>query len=175
MAKTETIIVRIDPDAKRRIEAAAKQRGQSVTTFLLEAAEKAARKVESMPVARPTGRGACPTWFLATCREASRGGSWGYEVAGRKLAAALSAEQPWDLDEGEWTTQMERLAELVLPTDPDRPNMFATHLRDDTAVLAWFDEHFPRCMKLVPMRRRSQFVEGVYQAADNEEVEWPLT
>jgi hypothetical protein len=33
---------------------------------------------------------------------------------------------------------------------------------DDEGVLAWFDRELPRCMALMPRRRRPQFLKGVY-------------
>jgi hypothetical protein len=42
--------------------------------------------------------------------------------------------------------------------------------RDDEAVLGWFDCHYPKCMALVPPRRREQFLAGVYRAHDEERI-----
>jgi hypothetical protein len=39
---------------------------------------------------------------------------------------------------------------------------------DDGAVLAWFDRWVPRCMTLVPRRRRQIFLQGVYRYALEE-------
>jgi hypothetical protein len=37
---------------------------------------------------------------------------------------------------------------------------------DDRAIVQWFCIHYPKCMALVPTRRRySSFVSGVYDAA----------
>jgi len=38
--------------------------------------------------------------------------------------------------------------------------------RDDTRVLSWFDRELPRCMALIPTRRRPTFLEGVYEAVE---------
>jgi hypothetical protein len=40
-------------------------------------------------------------------------------------------------------------------------------LRDDAAVLAWFEEHFPACLRLVPRQRRGRFLDGVGKAVDD--------
>src|SRR5262249_37535667 len=108
MAKTETIIVRVTPGLKRRITAAADRQGKSVTTFVLEAAERAAEKVESLPTAleKPRGRGACPTWFKARCWEAGQGGAGGYRAAAYALAGALPSLQPWELPDQEWAAAL---------------------------------------------------------------------
>ena len=76
MPKDQTVIIRVDADTKRRIEAAARRQGLSITTFLLRAADEAARKVEAMQTTedRTTSEG-CPTFFRARCLEATRGGA----------------------------------------------------------------------------------------------------
>jgi hypothetical protein len=53
------------------------------------------------------------------------------------------------------------------------PDEFASELRDDKAVWRWYCKYLPRCMALVPARRRSQFVAGVYGAAEVDLIDWP--
>jgi hypothetical protein len=178
MVKGESIYIRIDEDVKRRIEAAAKKKGQTMTTFITEAAERAARQVEKQPVAGKF-RGV-PSWFRCRCAEASRGGNLGYADAGHMLATQLP--EPFDIESDEWWEEKRKLGELLLPTHPDdrekeeRGELIrvAYELRDDEAVFAWFEGHYPKCMKLVPHRRWRQFLEGVYRAQEADDVDFDV-
>jgi len=38
-------------------------------------------------------------------------------------------------------------------------------------VIAWFMDHYPRCMALVPSRRCEQFVAGVRRAFEEGRIE----
>jgi hypothetical protein len=40
--------------------------------------------------------------------------------------------------------------------------------RDEDALLKWFLSTLPRCMALVPSRRRASFMRGVMQAVEEE-------
>jgi hypothetical protein len=42
---------------------------------------------------------------------------------------------------------------------------------DDGGILAWFDDHYPRCMSLIPGRRRGQFLAGGVQAWEDGEID----
>jgi hypothetical protein len=153
MAKDQLLIVRVDAATKQRIEAAARRLGKSVTSFLLESAETAARKVEAMPeitasMMKPKGRGACPTFFLACCHEASKGGESNYGAAGHELMRHVVHLCDYAVEEDEWEARLDRLQALL-------------DAQDDDGILAWFDRELPRCMALVPRRRRAQFLKGV--------------
>jgi hypothetical protein len=150
MARSASIMMRIDPDQKRRIEDAARKVGQSLTSFLLEAAMKAAEKVEN---ARPSGgrHGGVPKYFAVHCLEARRGGANGYAIAAYHLASHVYTEHPWDGTWNAWKQECIRLNGLCRD-------------RDDNGVWGWFRDHYPQCMKLVPERRKQQFLRGVYQA-----------
>jgi hypothetical protein len=104
--------------------------------------------MSSRATLKPQRHGACPKFFLALCREASRGGTDGYEWAAYSLAGALAGLGPYDLDENEWAGKLDELSALI-----DR--------EDDAGILAWFDTWLPRCMALVPKRRRAAFLRGV--------------
>jgi len=176
VGKSKTICFRVSAEEKERIEDAARRKGQSVTTFLQKAAEAAVRKVEAMPATKPRQFGGVPTYFRACCWEASQGGATGYKRPAYELARHLAHEQPYEMGDDEWSAELQELADLLMPEAPDRPttpgglSMIAYELRDDEAVWAWFEEHYPRCMKLIPRRRRKQFVEGVYECADNDDI-----
>jgi hypothetical protein len=172
MAKSTTIIVRVDSDAKARIEAAAGRLGKSITTFILDAAEQATRKVESMPttIQKPKGRGVCPTFFVACCHEAARGGTNGYAAAGRTLARHLHALAPYEMEEAEWEEELRRLEDRLYP--PREGGLLAIFNPDDEQVWEWFTRNLPRCTALVPRRRREQFLAGVYEAVEKGDVEF---
>src|SRR5215470_3228396 len=51
----------------------------------------------------PNGPGACPTFFMAQCHEARKGGASAYEQAGYTLIGAIGGLCPdWLDDEDQW-------------------------------------------------------------------------
>lgn len=95
---------------------------------------------------------AIPTFFRALCYDARRGGSASYAGAGHELyrhAEGLLYGGDWD----EQHTECEQLDDLV-------------EAEDDGSVFRWFENHFPRCMELIPRRRRQAFLKGVYRFAE---------
>jgi hypothetical protein len=168
MAKSEFLVLRVDAPLKERIAAAASRVGQNVTTFVLQAAEKAVAKVEGLPAssAKPSGKGACPAWLAARCREAVRGGAGGYGAAGLALARNLASVAPWELTTPEWAEALADLGELlhVAAAALARPRP------DPEAVWAWLERHLPRCAALIPRRRREQFINGIAQAVEDETI-----
>jgi len=111
-----------------------------------------ARKVKQRPRIRGVHTGV-PTFFRALCYDtANGGGENGYGAVGWFLAAALGSEIPDDIDGlADWQPEVDKLEHLV------RAN-------DEVGVWTWFKMHYPKCMALVPTRRRSQFVAGVQGA-----------
>lgn len=151
--KTETIMLRVDPETKKRLTDAATAKGESLTAFVLDAANKAARKPskKAQTPDTPSKDGPFPTWFKAMCYTASQGGASNYANAGSRLFCALASEIPWQYDDDEWA---------------GRINMLYGYLTEkkDSDALAWFDKELPRCMAIVPAKRRTQFLKGVYEA-----------
>ena len=43
------------------------------------------------------------------------------------------------------------------------------HSRSGRAHLAWFDRELPRCMELIPRRRRASFLAGVYTEVEEDD------
>jgi hypothetical protein len=164
VAKSEVIFIRVDAEVKRRLEEAAESQGLTLTSFLIRAAEAAAGAVTkkrakfrepSHTVPRKTS-GACPTFFKAICQEARRGGELGYDWAGRNLLRKAASLISWDTVDQLKAKEAE-LSGLVWS-------------RDDTGVLAWFDRELPRCMALIPRRRRKQFLLGIYKEVEEDGV-----
>ena len=60
------------------------------------------------------------------------------------------ASVPYEVEDEDWQERVEELTTLI-----DESN--------DSAVLAWFDRWVPRCMALIPRRRRAAFLAGVYE------------
>jgi len=155
------LVVRVDGETKRRIEDAAKAKAVSVTTFVTEAAVREAQRTKPIDPRRHFQ--GVPTFFRACCAEAAQGGTGGYASAGFHLASGVASLHD-DPDE-----VMDELRDLVaaarradaLDIRANRPLNYA-----DRAVLAWFDREFPRCMALVPARRRQQFLRGIMSADD---------
>jgi len=95
----------------------------------------------------------CPTFFRALCSEARRGGLASYVGAGHELMRHVERLAPYCADDDDWDAEVEKLNSLV-------------EQEDDQAVLTWFVDHYPKCMQLVPKRRRESFLAGVYAMAE---------
>ena len=151
MVRSKTIVMRVDPETKQRIGEAALKAGKSITTFVLEAAMRAATRELTAPRRQYKG---VPKYFGIRCSEAQRGGSGGYEAAGYQLAMHVHTEHPLEGTLAEWQNECAQLCDLC-------------RSRDDEDVWTWFADHYPRCMELVPDRRRDQFLKGVYKAYED--------
>jgi len=92
-----------------------------------------------------------PSFFRVRCLEAQSLPGQSYANAGYHLAIHLATQQPYDKLENMWLEEINRLC---------------THLESENAleIWDWFCERFPKCMRLVPNRRRHQFVNGVLKA-----------
>jgi hypothetical protein len=158
MVKDRFIMLRVDDETKRRITEAAERRARSVTTFIVDTVTREAERVlREEPRPARVFRGV-PSFFRASCEEAARGGAQGYRTAAFNLALHLH-----DLIEG--ADEHDRRAKLeTLRSLLDEEN--------EDPVLTWFELEFPKCLALVPPRRRRQFVEGIRAAADDERLEF---
>jgi hypothetical protein len=105
-------------------------------------------------VAKPKGYGACPTHFVASCRTAAAGGTQGYDSVGQQMATHIAGLSPDDIEDEEWDRHLDVLVDHI-----DRG--------DDRAILDWLDRFVPRCMALVPRRRRESFLKGIYQFVED--------
>lgn len=104
-----------------------------------------------MPTHHPGAFEGVPAFFRACCRDVkSRRVEVGYDHPARELVRHLEDQFPYGLPRDEWAERLGRLALMVRE-------------HDDASVLAWFLEHYPKCMALVPRRRRRQFLAGVYE------------
>ena len=153
MVKDATIIIRVSTEDKEELEAASRSRGKSLTTYLLEAAKKQARADRKRNTSSVAFRGV-PTFFRALSAEARRGGSNGYSVAGYELARHLEDLVPYDIDNtDEWLTLVNDLQEMILA-------------EDDDGAWQWFERYLPKCIGLIPKRRKEQFLTGVWRYID---------
>ena len=157
MPGDQVIVLRVSGDAKQRIESAAKTKGQSMTTFILDAATKAAAKVG-------TPSGARPTFFRALCWEASQGGSSTYFRVGHELARHYSELRPYTSDDYADADTLGELLEQRSDVEAVRVGDFGD---EDRAILDWLIQTVPRCMALVPARRYPTFLAGFYSFVDN--------
>lgn len=152
--KSSLLVIRIEPDQKDLIQRAASKRSQSISTFVVSAALSAAKREEkrvtqTQQVPRAFFRGV-PTFFKALCFEASQGGHSTYADAGYGFAGAIPGQIEYDSD-----------AELVSKWNALDRLMCA---KDNMGILEWLEQEFPRCIALVPARRRLTFLQGMYQA-----------
>lgn len=95
-----------------------------------------------------------PSFFRACCYKAAHASVHSYADAGWHLTNSLGSEVPYDLNLDEWAIEVEKLEALIVDGD-------------DEAVWGWFLHHYPKCMTLVPARRREQFVKGVRSAHED--------
>lgn len=97
-----------------------------------------------------------PSWFRATCHEASRGGSNNYQYAGMQLGRRVGNEIPHALDYNEWDQEVDTLrghCEKV----------------DTKGIIEWLVEFYPAMMQLVPSRRREALAAGIIDAYEETE------
>jgi hypothetical protein len=95
-----------------------------------------------------------PTFFRACCHDvARRNVSAGYDYPARELVRHLERLSPYSADDEAWASELGDLARLI-------------DAQDDDAVLRWFLDHYPKCLALVPKRRRPAFLQGVYEAVE---------
>jgi len=152
--KNDLLIVRIDEKDKETIRQAAARRGESMTTFIGRACVREAQKElkkGARKVIKVAHSGECPTYFRIGCAEASHGGTNTYSNAAWHLAIHLHELTPNEIEPQEWNVMQRKLKE-------------ALDDQDVNAVFEWFRTVLPRCMKLVPYRRKKQFFQGVLAA-----------
>jgi hypothetical protein len=155
MSRDETIILRVDAETKQRIADTAKGQGLSMSAFIIQAAEAAARKAKPMRVTRSRAvSGECPTFFRALVATAQQGGASGYDAAGYELTRHLRDLIAYD-DFAEGQAKLDELTRLAQG-------------RNWGLVFDWFRRELPRCAQLVPDRRRQRFVEGVSDRVEEE-------
>ena len=160
MTKDSNIILRVDPKAKERIALAARSRGKNMSTFILDATMRQVVKVESQPEPRrAVGSGPCPTYLRAMCETAKAGGSTGDEAVGDDLLNLAATEPSWDVEEQEWSRRLRNIEKLLAR----RRRIVSEGPEVDAAVLACFEEYVPRCLRLIPARRRTALLRGVYE------------
>lgn len=156
MAKSETIVVRVDTELKRRLEAAARKSGGTLTSFVLDASERAAIKEEAKPVSCRWDR-RVPQFFRKCCDHATSGGSQGYVRCGYVFAERLDRHPPRGVSESDLEERLLLLEGFLQEGDDD-------------AIWNWLRANYPQCLTLIPSRRKAQFLAGVYQAFDDQKM-----
>jgi len=154
MVKDKKIIIRVSTEEKERLESAAKARNQSVTSFLVDLGSKEAAK---KPRASSATFDGIPTFFRALCAEARRGGTNGYYLAGQEFTRHLESNMPNDLSEDQWYDQLKELQGMI-------------ENENNLGIWKWLRRIYPRCMELVPTRRRDQFLKGLYEYLEENEL-----
>ena len=109
--------------------------------------------------------GGVPSFFAACCWDASRCGPQslgvGYSHPAYELTRGLRRQVPYDCDYDEWPCIVDGLAETYMESCVEHPGYDADA---DARILDWYCQHFPKCMEMVPRRRRYTFLAGVYAA-----------
>jgi len=164
MSSKDFLLLRISSEDKEKIRETASRRGESLTTFVRRVClreadnelKKEAKKMEQVET-RPKHTGV-PSFFRYGCLEATRGGESGYWNAGWHLAIHTYEQMPYDIEDDEqWEEMLDELREAAGNEDVD-------------AVWDWYCQVFPKCMELVPIRRKDQFVKGVMQAWEDDRI-----
>ncbi len=92
-----------------------------------------------------------PSFFRCGCLTARSGGNFSYEIPGQQLASHVRELEPHTVsDDEEWSDECDKLDDAAFE-------------QNDQAVLEWFLSRYPRCMELIPTRRRTAFLRGVYR------------
>jgi hypothetical protein len=160
MVKTDTLILRMEGATKVTIRRAADRAGETMTQFATRALEERAKKVLSKP------RGLLPTYFRSLVARAAPGGQGSWRAVGHAFVQDCVPDLQVDIGKAEANKELDYLESIAARRAP-RP------LTDDdlTDVLAWFEEHFPRCMELVPDRRRAAFASGAADRAFHDGID----
>jgi hypothetical protein len=159
MAPKDNLIIRIEPAEKEKIRQAAIARGESLTTFIrrtcLREAEKELKKKDKQ-MENASKLSGVPTFFRLGCLEAQRGGTNGYFAPAWHLAIHTEENMPDECEDEElWENTLDELRGAAGSDDYD-------------AVWDWYCRVFPKCMELVPARRKDQFVQGVIKAWEDD-------
>lgn len=96
-----------------------------------------------------------PAYFRYGCMEAAQGGNMDYSHPGWHLGIHLDELVAAETEE-ERDAKLRELQNL-LPGEP-------IDKRCNPGVWRWLCREFPRCMELIPARRRNKFLEGIYLA-----------
>jgi hypothetical protein len=92
-----------------------------------------------------------PSFFRACCRDAAQQNHrLDYSNAGYHLARHLLRLAPLETEFDKWANEVDALWRLCELSDVD-------------TVIRWFVDRYPRCMALVPKRRRRKFAQGVFE------------
>ena len=151
--KETTIVLRMSAELKATITAAAEQLGVPLGTFITDTALKRALQLQRARAAA-VEEAQVPADFRTLCKQAVKGAN-GYATPGWHLATLVGIQRAAGMDDETWARQVDALKALLAN-------------RDDEAAWAWFQLHFPRCMALVPPRRREQFIYGVREAYEQD-------
>lgn len=149
----ERIILSVSAELKVQLQSAADALGQSLSTFITDAALKKALQVAE----RQAGGLATsvPSYFRALCVQAHHGGPSGYVMPGWYLGAILATQRPREVDAESWERHIDALKALMAN-------------QDDEAIWQWLRAHCEACMALVPSRRREQFLHGLRRAYEED-------
>jgi len=111
-----------------------------------------------------------PSYFPACCIEASRGGRMTYAHAGFHLGLHIRTHAADDASCEEWDTLVDEMVARLTAGDhetaEERGETVLLALDESVVpgIVAWFEAHMPKCVALVPLRRRARFVEGLVRA-----------
>ncbi|MEI7658942.1 MAG: YlcI/YnfO family protein [Phycisphaerae bacterium] len=157
------ITIRIEPEIKDLIEQAAVQEGLSISSFMIAAATARAARAKPRSTKRRHRDGA-PAYLHHACHTARNGGPRGYWAVGYEAARHVESLQPSSVEDPEkWSEMVDEFCDNLLSDAEQR--------QDPTLVVAWFREHLPNVMALVPSRRHEQFALGAIECYHDGKIE----
>jgi hypothetical protein len=130
----------------------------------------AVAQFEACPPKQPKPHTGVPTYFRALCREVAQGGSLGFRVVGRRFAKSLAGEIPYEQTLDEWQAELNVLRKVLTLANQWEPLVRIRHADLREGVWGWFARNYPKAMKLIPARRREQFIMGVMDAFADETI-----
>jgi len=163
MVRSEMITLRVEPQVKKQLEKAAKLRGHSLTTFVLEAAEGAATEaLESQEARRGMSPQEAYEFVKKACEDVKRGGR-GYGDVGSHFVFALRSMRDYantlSPDEG---NELNRRISTLNNAASEMDDVALLKESEDEFLKALHGE-FPEFFDLIPKQRHKQFAEGTVE------------
>lgn len=155
MSNDKLVCFRADEETKQRISKAAYSQGITTTSFLQRIVMKEVERIENKKY-QPHG---LKHWLKTSCAEAGQGGL-GFRNVGNRFAKLCKDELEKELPNG--AGKVRELQKLLEPALRDPASTLIENDHLNKAVWDWLTEVFPEASEWIPIRRREQFLLGVY-------------
>jgi hypothetical protein len=170
MSKNNLICFRVSAEEKARIETAANEQGESLTTFIKVSVMATVHEVESRssnPIKPRHRHQGITQWLRNLCEEATKGGALGFREVGERFSWSVhfryqTEYSPDVAPADEWGTILKEFDRLLTPALKNRPDMLLTNEDYNEKVWSFLVSHFSDAANLIPARRRHQFLLGIF-------------